>query len=258
MSWKTMEVRDGVARVSCDNWRDFVAFVQEELLDYKQYIFRGHRDASWKLVPSLYRLEPERSFFALSLNAFKNATRGRRGPNPSQLSEDEWWALGQHHGLMTPLLDWTLSPFVAAFFAFQHNVESTFLPKDRAVFALARYAVQKKTARIEKEEPGTVDTGTDAIAVISPQVDDNSRLISQSGLFTKSLGYTEDIEKWVQSHFSGEDKWTLIKITITENDGDRGAFLKFLNRMNISHLTLFPDLDGAARYCNMEIEITNY
>ena len=50
----------------------------------------------------------------------------------------------------------------------------------------------------------------------------------------------------------------MIKILITESPEDRSSFLRFLNRMNINYLSLFPDLEGAAKYCNMQLEIDNY
>jgi FRG domain-containing protein len=69
------------------------------------------------------------------LDAFRRAARGRRGPFPAKLeNENEVWALGQHHGLATPLLDWTESAFVALYFAFAE--EATSSTGERAVWAL--------------------------------------------------------------------------------------------------------------------------
>lgn len=73
------------------------------------------------------------------LEKFKYASRGRRGKNPTILKTDaEWWALAQHHGLATPLLDWMTSPFVASFFALSEESSEDF----RIVYALGKVAVE--------------------------------------------------------------------------------------------------------------------
>jgi len=236
------------------SWQGFVSYIQV-LSDYRAYIFRGQREPEWKLLPSLDRIHST----LYPLNRFKEASRGRRGSAPPSLSDDEWWALGQHHGLKTPLLDWTGSPFVAAFFAFLTERDPKVLPKDRIIYALAKPQIIEKTEAVKKEEPGTILTGIDAIEIVSPQVDDNMRLVSQRGLFTSSLRMNIEIEDWVRKRFEGESRLAImIKIYITESQGERSSFLRFLNRMNINYLTLFPDLEGAARYCNMQLEIDDY
>lgn len=257
MEWEQKKFEDGVLEVHAETWDGFVAYVADKLSDYRAYIFRGHREPEWKLTPTLDRVDAMKVLKNDILTAFKQATRGKRGTTPPSLSVDEWWALGQHHGLKTPLLDWTASPFVAAFFAFASERARDDLPKVRIVYALAKQQVIKKSEEIKEKEPGTLLTGTDAIEIISPQVDDNMRLVSQRGMFTKSLSNV-DIEDWVRRRFKENSGAVMIKIYITEYEGDRSAFLRFLNLMNINYLTLFPDLDGAAKYSNMQLEIDNY
>ena len=57
------------------------------------------------------------------LGHFKHRCRDLADVDPEAI-DDEYWALGRHFGLLTPLLDWTLSPYVAVFFAFAERLSS--------------------------------------------------------------------------------------------------------------------------------------
>lgn len=140
----------GYFQIKLNDWKQFFDYVYQDLLEYEKYVWRGQRCEDWGLVPTIDRLiqngkvsQYERlKFQGQHLENFKLAARGRRGANPPQISEEnDWWALGQHHGLATPLLDWTKSPFVAAFFAFiETDVPQT---EHRAIFALHQPTIEK-------------------------------------------------------------------------------------------------------------------
>lgn len=246
-------IKDGIVQIEVTSWIEFNEFICGDLLDFKFYIWRGQRSSEWLLQPTLVRTlnnkEGDKDVIAREhLDNFKYATRGRRGSNPIGLKDDsEWWALGQHHGLATPLLDWTTSPFVAAFFAFAEESEED---KYRAIYALNESEILDKCSEFDADDKDNI------IKFIKPLSDDNPRLVNQSGLF--SWGPMDlDIEKWVSTYFKGvKDHTKLIKIIIPNSE--RSLILKALNRMNINHLTLFPDLSGASYYTNMSVSINNY
>ena len=103
-------------------------------------------------------------------------------------------------------------------------------------------------------EPGrNIQLFVPSVRILRPLTDDNPRLVSQRGLFTWS---DSDIEDWVWHQYRGVETAVLLRIWLPEDE--RGQALKALKRMNISHLTLFPDLEGASRYCNMELEVEGY
>ena len=69
---------------------------------------------------------------------------------PIILDENSWLALGQHHGLMTPLLDWTESPFVALFFAISAAKSEPY--SSCCVWALSQTAIKENNQRIIKDD----------------------------------------------------------------------------------------------------------
>ncbi|MCE5181157.1 MAG: FRG domain-containing protein [Betaproteobacteria bacterium] len=281
-NWKASNDSKGYGEVHLSSWDDFSAFVHEEMREFDEYVWRGQRCENWDLASTLDRLiknakiakTKQYGFIHSHLERFKYAARGRRGQNPRIIeSENEWWALGQHHGFSTPLLDWTSSPFVAAYFAFiNHGARQT---KNRAIYALHRPTIEKQVQKIvENAENVRMHKITSTEKVINhlahmasqketaPQVefirpmsDENQRLVNQGGLFTRAYS-GKSLDSWVKANPTEGDGLTLIKIFIPNKE--REKCLQTLNRMNINHLTLFPDLYGASKFCNLFGEIEKY
>jgi hypothetical protein len=253
--WGDLEIKDGIGVVELSSWKYFHDYVRQEMLDFSHYVWRGQRDASWVLRTSLDRqlqAKPKKAYSSIAnehLSRFKLAVRGRRGTNPSILNdENEWWAIAQHNGMATPLLDWTDSAFVALYFAFEKAQAPS--SGKRAVWALNG---KFKDGRRAEHEDGRANS---ALEFIRPMQDENARLVSQSGMFSRvPYGYT--VESWVKECKVGETaRASLIKLEIP-NDG-RPECLRTLNRMNINHLSLFPDVYGAGQHCNKWLEIDKY
>lgn len=255
--WKWNSPVDGVAEIELHSWKYFHDFICQKMLDYGHYIWRGHRCDSWLLEPTIDRTlkktekdtpETRRDH----INAFKYAARGRRGPNPLIIAtENEWWALGQHHGLATPLLDWTGSPFAAAYFAFIGTGPGQ--TKRRAIWAVNPGAIEIASRAITTAHKGVGKAPI--VELVRPLSDDNPRLVNQNGLFTRAPDGV-DLMSWIQNNHKGVARNILLKFTIP--DTDRTEFLRSLNRMNINHLTLFPDLYGASKFSNLNLEIDKY
>lgn len=231
---KEIELRD---------WDHFREYVSDEFGGDYGYIFRGHADRNWKLESTLTRLAqrvskdiPPKTIEATQLKNFKMRIRGLRGSNPQPLDENGLWALGQHYGLCTPLLDWTESIYIAAYFAFEKpdSCDSNW----RTIYALNRMKLIKKYPNLKKE----------GIDFLEPLYDDNKRITAQAGLFTK-IPTGSDLESWLVDR--GLDSY-LTKLHI-ENDY-RLNVINDLKLMNITGASIYPDLHGASMTCNMFIE----
>lgn len=240
---------DGTKTVTLSSWAQFLDVVAAGYaLHPGARLWRGQTDAGWRLQSSLDRLleacglESDPNVREAHLERFKFATRGRRGANPASLTtENDWWALGQHYGLATPLLDWTWSPYVALYFAFSEDL----CTEARAVFALDHGAIRAYSER--ERDSGGSDTSDPPFMFVDPLSDENARIVNQAGVFTRAPDW-KTVEDWVSEHHWISDEPLLTKFVVP-SDG-RSDCLRLLNLMNINPLTLFPDLVGASQHCN--------
>lgn len=255
---KTLNSRNGITEKEIETLTDFFQFIND-YLKYRHFIWRGQRDSSWTLEPTLDRalrkigkINDTRTIND-HLERFKYAIRGRRGSNPKELETDnDWWALGQHQGLYTPLLDWTKSPFIALFFAFASTEQSS--TGKRVIYGISKTSLEWKSNEIRKKHSGSARAPI--IEFIEPFSDDNSRLVNQGGLFSRSPS-GKNLEEWIRENYASDEKTVKMwKIYIA--DKERNSILQYLNRMNVNHLSLFPDLYGASSFVNMDLEIENY
>lgn len=248
-----------------EHWRDFSLMLESPFFNRidTQCIFRGHRRYDWEMTPTLARVTQNgivtQDIAQQQLEMFRKAIRGRISDHSllddeDEREHDELWSIGQHHGLMTPLLDWTYSPYVALFFAFAKEDQQE--EKDnpyRAVYILNKSFISN-------------DELCPDIRVFEPKKDDHGRLVSQAGLFTFSP-FDATIENKLTEVLTDEDFPDDELKTATEEEQagilakyickvyikneEQQECLKHLRRMNVHHASLFPDLIGAADYCNI-------
>jgi len=179
---------------------------------------------------------------------FRRLATGLPGVDVTTLDEDNLEALARHHGLCTNLLDWTLSPYVAAFFAFTEALD---LANDGRLNSgqLAKMPIYPV------EDPVCIwrlgwqkDMGKKReFERFSGLAQINYWQKAQSGLFTR-LTHPEyvNIAEYLAAR-GLQDR--LHKFTIPGSE--TGKVLHDLETMNITFATLFPDLTGAAKQANV-------
>lgn len=230
-----------------DNWFELSSTIDDKFTHFNNYIFRGQADAKWKLESTLARSlkkkyeksSDKKEATEKHLKRFKENIRGRTSVDLISASDVEIWALGQHFGLYTPLLDWTRSPYVALFFSLFGPCES----KKRSLWAI-----------VEEDIDGinvTKKSDINSVHIFSPLTHHNERLVNQRGIFL-NIPIGIELENWVKK--AKDQGWvTMYKIVFP--DSIRNDALSALNNMNINHLSLFPDLNGASLCTNYQLEI---
>lgn len=207
-------------------------------------LFRGQSNASWGLQTSierylgheitvtkynnyLLRIKPAvESFTGRTWNVVADfdisETNFRTVPNY------EFMLYARHHGFPSPLLDWSQSPYVALFFAFQNSEPE----QPVSIFAYVD--------DIGHGKGGVV--GAPQISALGPYVSSHRRHFMQQSQYTIATEMVNKNWKYCshEKYFANtadEDQDLLIKFTLPGKL--KNTYLKKLQQMNINAFTLY-------------------
>lgn len=253
----------GYKVVRFESWEEFSS--SPEIRVQGNFIFRGQRHSSWELqspwdreiwwmVPTPVHGPIQNYFVAGAYEAnrdqylrhFKNSAVPILGSAGAKMkTDDEWWALGRHYGLISPLLDWTRLPLVAAFFAFidltwylLSDGASADRPEER-VRRTPYVAVWRLHCASRVFVPGEFE-------MVQAEVGFEQRQQAQAGVFSRlSDGKYFDVATFLRDRQRLD---ALVRFDIPSKSV--GQALKQLHDEDIHYASLFPDFWGAAMYAN--------
>lgn len=228
------------------------------------WAFRGQADASWPLLSALPRrlLQnnvprdqwPQREERAIRI--FRR--KAHVYLSESALMDDlRCLAMMQHHGAPTRLLDFTKSPFVAAFFAleFARGPATVYALNTPWIWAAGPDFDPTLTRdAIDPRVPGNFERyfAVNNLPVVwfgEPREMDR-RLVAQSGLLVVPGILDMPLDLLLNKY--AHEQVLVERVLIAPEV--RAQAMHELYRMNITQATLFPDLEGLARSIAYELE----
>jgi len=254
--------------IDLTSWDDFPSAIREvynnhETHEFGQWLipndilFRGQADSSWKLRTTLERFSVDalpvwkyadvvhrcgpvvqshtgRSWDLLTGDQIAQWF-GNWEPITGQIPEYSFWIYLRQCGFPSPLLDWSGSPFVAAYFAASERCDAD------------RFAVYAYVETPEGGKGGYV--GATSISVQGPNVRAHPRHFIQQSWYTicTKLVENEYVFACHDEVFStgSANQDLLIKITLPATE--RMKALKELRRMNITSFSLFQTEEALMR-----------
>lgn len=223
------------------DWNDYKGHVTT--LEGRRYLFRGQREP-WRLRTSFHRTgRADLSRFLSEDIPILHRHLSARTKHIFNLEiPDEngaFFNLVQHHGYPTPLLDWTYSPYVAAFFAYREvprvTAQSPIDSQKVRIFVFDQVKWKSTLNQVRQLIiPGPHVSIGEFIAI------ENERMIPQQAAST--ITNIDDIETYITSKESDGKKFLeAIDLPVSS----RKTVMQELSYMGITAGSLFPGLDGA-------------
>ena len=221
-------------------------------------LFRGHNNFTWDLLPKIARKDFKfRSNSDSELKMIETFKRYAKQYLKKEIKNEwDYFAMAQHYGMATRLLDWTTNPLAALWFCVGKPCEVEYgalwilqLKIDDYLKAseIENDKIQKPWIEIRNPfksfdyySPLTISS---SIIVFQPHLLDQ-RIINQNGWFTvhQNTKNNKYFDLTADAKFSSR----LIKILVPKAVFSEIRFT--LDTLGINQMTLFPDLQGVSKY----------
>lgn len=258
----------GIVEIRCETWLDFLTEV-EKRRSTRGAFYRGHREACWRTESTLLRetrrhllhshpdwndqqlgnvlQRKETSNGGKVMQSYASHFEEREG---TELTDRRLFMMGRHQGLLTPFVDWTRSPFIAAFFGAVEVVELLEQNSGRD-FAILQVSSWLFPFELDNRTCDNEQLKRHALQVNAAYFG-NQRGIAQRGVATYLHPQT-DIESFVLEVAAESDTYdqALLKFIIPHSRSEDA--LNNLHQMNINYVTLFPDPYGLAKQANLNL-----
>lgn len=201
-------------------------------------VFRGDKSYDFGIVPGVGR---NPSLAEREIELFEEFVRfSHTYDNTIQhLSPYDKLALAQHHGVPTRLLDWSLSPLVAAYFATKPTLNGAHLPQEADTDAVVHvlHSCEKHNAYLEGN-PFEVDR----VRLFYPEQTSCNRMVAQHSVFTVQPDPSECLIGYMEE---GDDQNWIDRLIIPKDKVSQ--FHDQLTFLGCNERTLFPDVEGLAQ-----------
>ncbi|WP_078428355.1 FRG domain-containing protein [Alkalihalobacterium alkalinitrilicum] len=263
--WKELKI---------ESWHEFNDVISH--LHYNEWIFRGQRNSVWDLQSSLYREvqkvidQPTNTDCVMienkMVNEFYSSSHlysSLEFQVPSKENEKDWinfrlepLSVMQDYGTPTRLLDWTRSPYIAAFFALD-GAEDDFSiyalnVKELEQFDNNRYGDHFFNYKRAIFSPETI---TEIFIFRYDPYQKNERLRIQQGVFlvpsliNKTMDDILKVYNIKNSKLHGKE----VTYKLVFNKENLQDYWYKLMQMNITHETIYPGLEGFCRSLKLHI-----
>lgn len=219
------------------SWKQFKAHVSR--ISKSKYIFRGQKEP-WRLRTSFHRggryrinkfIDNDVKHLHQRLSAITSHYFDLTVPDQN----GAFFNLLQHHGYPTPLLDWSFSPYVSAFFAFRDLPIKYDGDGNIRIYIFDNEAWQQRYSQIQN-----IDPPFPHLSVMSFIAINNPRHVPQQAVTTATN--IDDIEAYLLEREAESGIKYLSAIDIPAKEREKAMLdLKF---MGITAGSMFPSIDG--------------